>query len=63
MWDFPGSGIEPLFPGLAGGFLLSGPPGSPQVVVVFFLLKSALLRDNLHTRENELTLSVQVDEC
>ena len=27
MWDLPGSGLEPVFPGLAGGFLTTAPPG------------------------------------
>ena len=26
MWDLPGSGIEPMFPALAGGLLTTGPP-------------------------------------
>ena len=31
-WDFPGSGIEPMSPALAGGFLTHGPPGKPPIV-------------------------------
>ena len=27
MWSFPGLGIEPVSPALAGGFLTTGPPG------------------------------------
>ena len=27
MWDLPGSGIEPVSPALAGGFLTTMPPG------------------------------------
>ena len=27
MWDFPGPGLEPVSPALAGGFLTSAPPG------------------------------------
>ena len=27
MWDLHGSGIEPVFPALAGGFLTTAPPG------------------------------------
>ena len=27
MWDLPGPGIEPVCPALAGGFLITGPPG------------------------------------
>ena len=30
MWDLPGSGIEPMFPALADGFLTTEPPGSPM---------------------------------
>ena len=30
MWDLPGSGIKPMFPALAGGFLITGPPGKSQ---------------------------------
>ena len=26
MWDLPGSGIEPVSPALASGFLTTGPP-------------------------------------
>ena len=29
MWDFPGPGIEPVFPALAGGFSTTAPPGKP----------------------------------
>ena len=27
MWDLPGSGLEPVSPALAGGFLTTAPPG------------------------------------
>ena len=27
MWDLPGPGIEPVFPALAGRFLITVPPG------------------------------------
>ena len=30
MWDHPGSGIEPVSPTLAGGFLTTEPPGKPN---------------------------------
>ena len=30
MWDHPGSGIEPMSPTLAGGFLTTEPPGKPN---------------------------------
>ena len=31
MWDLPGSGLEPVSPALAGGFLTTAPPGKPSV--------------------------------
>ena len=34
MWDLPGSGIEPVFSGLAGGFLTTRPPGKPELFAV-----------------------------
>ena len=27
MWNLPGSGVKPISPALAGGFLTAGPPG------------------------------------
>ena len=33
MWDLPGSGIEPVSPVLAGGFLTTELPGKPLQVV------------------------------
>ena len=27
MWDLPGPGLEPVSPALAGGFLITAPPG------------------------------------
>ena len=30
-WDLPGSGIKPMYCSLAGGFLINGPPGRPQI--------------------------------
>ena len=33
MWDFPGQGIEPVSPALAGGFLTTAPTGkSPHAI-------------------------------
>ena len=29
MWNLPGSGLEPVSPALAGGFLTTAPPGKP----------------------------------
>ena len=31
MWDLPGSGMEPVFPVLAGGFITTEPPGKPSL--------------------------------
>ena len=31
MWDFPGPGIKPMSPALAGGFLTTAPPGKSLV--------------------------------
>ena len=30
MWDLPGPGLEPMSPALAGGFLVTAPPGKPN---------------------------------
>ena len=30
MWDLPGPGLEPMFPALAGGFLITVPPGKSE---------------------------------
>ena len=32
MWDFPGPGIKPVSPALAGRFLTTRPPGKPYLV-------------------------------
>ena len=29
MWDFPGPGMEPVSPAVAGGVSTPGPPGKP----------------------------------
>ena len=34
MWDLPGSGLEPVSPALAGGFLTTAPPGKPYEVAL-----------------------------
>ena len=31
MWDLPGSGMEPVFPVLAGGFFTTEPPGKASL--------------------------------
>ena len=38
-WDHPGPGIEPASPALAGGFLTTGPPGSPRIILFLTYLK------------------------
>ena len=35
MWDLPGSGLEPVSPALAGGFLTTEPPGKPCTNIFF----------------------------
>ena len=35
-WDLSGSRIDPVSPGLAGGFLTTGPPGKPSTSCFFF---------------------------
>ena len=35
MWDFPGPGLEPVFPALAGGFLTTAPPGRSLTQITF----------------------------
>ena len=37
MWDLPGSGIEPVSPALAGGFLITRPPGKTFSLSSFLL--------------------------
>ena len=34
MWDLPRSGIEPVSPALAGGFLSTAPPGKSLLLVL-----------------------------
>ena len=36
MWDLPGSGIEPVSPALAGGFLTTAPPGKSHILLLIF---------------------------
>ena len=33
MWDLPGLGIKPEFPGLADGVLTTGPPGISHYIL------------------------------
>ena len=37
LWDLPGSGLEPVSPALAGGFLTTVPPGKPSILFLFNL--------------------------
>ena len=32
MWDFPGPGLEPMSPAMAGRFLITAPPRKPQIL-------------------------------
>ena len=34
MWDLPGPGLEPVSPALAGGFLITVPPGKPEAAIL-----------------------------
>ena len=44
MWNLPESGIEPLSPALAGGFLTTGPPGKSYLDI-------SVSRDSLNKAE------------
>ena len=33
-WNLPGSGIEPVVPALAGGFLTTGSPGKSLLIIL-----------------------------
>ena len=46
MWDLPRSGIEPVSPALAGGFLTTVPPGKPLIVVLICI--SLMISDVEH---------------
>ena len=35
MWDLPGPGLKPVSPALAGGFLITAPPGKPLKLCFF----------------------------
>ena len=45
MWDLPGSGLEPVSPALAGGFLTTVSPGKPRM--------TALMRTSLKTKPTQ----------
>ena len=63
-WDLPGPGIEPVSPALAGGFLITGPPGkSPAVSYCSELVraqKSILPCEDLPQKVVTCTLSTCV---
>ena len=40
MWDLPGTGLEPMSPALAGGFLTTAPLGKPLLFI--FIAKYSL---------------------
>ena len=41
LWDLPGSGIEPMSPTMADGFLITGPPGKSYLCVfILFSLEA-----------------------
>ena len=42
MWDLPGPGLEPVSPALAGGFLITAPPGKGSALAVFSQLSVCL---------------------
>ena len=45
MRDLPGPGLEPVSPTLAGGFLTTAPPGTPQINQYFMSI-------SVHDSEN-----------
>ena len=52
MWDLPIPGIEPVSLELAGGFLITGPPGKSTIV---FLKQLFLPEINVHSTTCEAT--------
>ena len=44
MWDFPGSGIEPASPALAGEFCTTEPPGTPERICLCIFLQKEVTR-------------------
>ena len=41
MWDLPGPGREPMSAALAGGFLITAPPGKSLLICVDFIISPA----------------------
>ena len=52
MWDLPGSGLEPVFPGLAGRFLTTVQPGKPSIL---FLKIKSVHYNILNIQKKEIT--------
>ena len=50
MWDFPGPGLEPVSPALAGGFLTTAPPGKSLASLLAFEQRAAGPRFQLHCK-------------
>ena len=44
MWDLPRPGLEPMSPALAGGFLITVPPGKPSNVFMKFSIISIAIQ-------------------
>ena len=45
VWDLPGSGLKPVSPALAGGFLTTVPPGKPSVLSFASQIRHHLLQE------------------
>ena len=43
-WNLPGPGIEPESPTLAGGFLITGPPGKSRTLPLFIFIYLFIFR-------------------
>ena len=48
MWNLPGSGMEPVFPALTGGFLSTGPPGKFHIWYLLFIVHFISLTLSFH---------------
>ena len=57
MWDLPGTGLEPVFPALAGRFLTTAPPGSPHSVCYKAILPVSLGKSPYHFSDDRIKLS------
>ena len=43
MWDLPGPGLELVSPALAGGFLITVPPGKPHLFPILTITNKAAI--------------------